>query len=128
MRNLGIRHLKLMVAKYYIECLNGVYYLPEILAGEILKWRLMFNELSLRYWYWVAWLLSIPQLWHNRIIRKLSVNSVEARIHVNTGFLKVLKITSVMPARQSLLGTDALSHGRISPAFIASALNEYYNG
>ncbi len=30
--------------------------------------------------------------------------------------------------RTKFTGTDALSHGRISPSYIASALNEYYNG
>lgn len=30
--------------------------------------------------------------------------------------------------RTKFTGTDALPHGRVSPAFIATALNEYYNG
>ena len=44
------------------------------------------------------------------------------------GFSKGIQTYFCNDCRRKFIGTDALSHGRVSPSFIASALHEFYGG
>ena len=44
------------------------------------------------------------------------------------GFSKGIQTYFCNDCQKKFIGTDALAHGRVSPSFIASALNEYYSG
>jgi len=47
---------------------------------------------------------------------------------IKFGFYKGIQNYYCNDCRTKFIGTDALSHGRVSPHFIANALNEYYRG
>ena len=44
------------------------------------------------------------------------------------GFSKGVQAYFCNDCQRKFVGTDALAHGRVSPSFIANALNEYYSG
>jgi len=44
------------------------------------------------------------------------------------GFSKGVQAYFCNDCQRKFIGTDALAHGRVSPSFIANALNEYYDG
>jgi putative transposase len=44
------------------------------------------------------------------------------------GFYKGVQNYFCNDCKTKFTGTDALPHGRVSPQYIASALNEFYNG
>jgi transposase-like protein len=44
------------------------------------------------------------------------------------GFSKGVQAYFCNDCQRKFVGTDALAHGRVSPSFIASALNDYYDG
>lgn len=69
--------------------------------------------------------------------RPIRVNLTEPRVACkfchgqNTrkyGYYKNIQNYYCNDCQRKFIGTDALSHGRVSPSFIANALNEYYGG